>query len=213
MIGDTPDFIGRLKASLPTRWFPDTTPVLDAVLAGLATAWTSIYALLAMVRLQSRLSTAMTSFLDGASADFFAARLPRRVGEQDESYRTRILQRLRHEHATRAALDAVLVDLTGHSPRLFEPSRIADTGAYATGSLGYNTAGAWGSFALPFQVFVTARRPQTVGIATIAGYGTGGPLARASLSQTSGQVSDMEIYAAIAGVLPTASIGWTSITN
>ena len=213
MTGDTPDFVSRLKANLPTRWFPDATPVLDAVLTGLATAWSSLYALLADVRLQSRIATATGSFLDGASADFFAARLPRRTAEPDGAFRVRIMRALAREHATRAALASMLRDLTGRTPTIFEPARIADTGAYATPAMGYGVAGAWGSLALPFQVFVTVRRPQGSGIASIAGYGTPGPLARASLAQISGQVTDRDIYAAIASVMPTATTAWTHITN
>ena len=213
MTGDTPDFVSRLKATLPTRWFPDATPVLDAILTGLAAAWSGLYSLLSIVRLQSRIATANGSFLDGASYDFFAARLPRRLTEPDDAFRLRITQALTREHATRAALATVLQDLTGHAPSIFEPSRIADTGAYATPAMGYGVAGAWGSLDLPFQVFVIARRRQGSGIASIAGYGTGGPLARTSLAQVSGQVTDPDIYAAIASVMPTAATAWTYITN
>ncbi len=104
-------------------------------------------------------------------------------------------------------------DLTGRAPAIFEPARPADTGSYAGPALGYGVAGAWGNLNLPFQVFVQARRPAPAGIATIAGYGTPGPLARATLSDAGGQVTDTDIYAAITSVMPTASIAWTSITN
>ena len=213
MIGDTTDISARIKAVLPTRWFPDETPVLDSVLAGLASAWSSLYGLLATVRLQSRIATASDQFLDGASADFFGAALPRRSNEPDSSFRPRIQQELVRDRATRAAVVSVLTDLTGRAPTLFEPARITDTGAYATPNFAYCAAGAWGSLEHPFQVFVTARRAQGAAIADIAGYGTPGPLARASLSLVSGQVTDADIYAAIASVMPTASTAWTSITN
>ncbi len=213
MTGDPSDILSRLKIALPTRWFPDATPVLDAVLSGFAAAWSSLYGLLAMVRQQSRVSTATGSFLDMASSDFFAARLPRRPTETDALFRPRILQALSREHATRNALTAIAKDLTGYTPVIFEPSRPADTGAYSTGSLGYGVAGAWGSLNLPFQVFVTVRRSQPSGIADIAGYGTAGPLARASLAEIGGQATDADIYAAIASVMPTAATAWTCITN
>ena len=213
MTGDLPDLITRLKAVLPTRWFPDQTPVLDMVLTGLATAWSSLYALLAAVRSQSRIATATGQSLDGASADFFAMRLPRRVGEPDDGFRNRIHLQLAREHATRAALTAVVTDLTGQPPVIFEPSRTSDTGGYGTPGLAYGSAGAWGSLSLPFQVFVTVKRAQGVGIASIAGYGTAGPLARASLSAATGQVTDADIYAAVASIMPTATRAWTCITN
>ncbi len=213
MTGDTTDIVARIKAVLPINWFPDETPVLDSILTGLASAWSGLYALLAAVRLQARIATASGQFLDGASADFFGTNLPRRSQEADSAFRARIQQEFVRERGTRAAIVSVLTDLTGRTPSLFEPARIADTGAYATPSFAYGTVGAWGSFGLPFQVFVIARRPQGAAIANIAGYGTPGPLARASMSMISGQITDADIYAAIASVAPTASTAWTSIIN
>jgi hypothetical protein len=213
MTGDQPDVVSRLKSTLPTRWFPDETPVLDALLTGLAAAWSSLYSLLATVRLQSRVATATGMSLDGASADFFGPRLPRGATENDDAFRSRIGIALTREHATRAALSAALLQLTGHTPVIFEAARVADTGAYGGPAFGYGVAGAWGSLALPFQVFITARRPTSSGIANVAGYGTAGPLDRANLSQISGQVTDSDISAAITAVIPTATIAWTRITN
>ena len=213
MTGDRADIVSRLKGVLPSRWFPDTTPVLDAVMSGLAAGWASLYALLASVRLQTRIATATGGFLDGCSADFFGAKLSRRTAETDQAFRSRIHTALVQEHATRPALVAAITALTGSAPTIFEPARPADTGAYNTGALAFGAAGSWGSLSLPFQVFVTVRRPEPMGIATIAGYGTAGPLARASLSDAGGQVSDPDIYATVASVVPTASIAWTTITN
>lgn len=213
MTGDIPDIVSRLKSALPTRWFPDTTPVLDATLTGMATAWTALFSLLATVRLQARIATATGAFLDGASTDFFGVRLPRRAAELDDAFRIRIQHALSREHATRAALVSVLQELTGRTPAVFEPARVIDTGGYSTGAFGYGTAGGWGSLALPFQVFVTAHRPQGAGIANVAGYGTAGPLVRAGIADISGQVTDPDIYAAIASVMPTAATAWTRITN
>ncbi len=213
MTGDTADFASRIKAVLPNRWFPDQSPVLDSLLAGLATAWSTLYALLASIRAQSRLATATGAFIDAIGNDFFAARLPRRLAEADDVYRSRIAAALVREHATRKALEATLLTLTGCAPTIFEPARPADTGSYAGPALGYGVAGAWGNLELPFQVFVTARRPPPAGIATIAGYGTAGPLVRASLADSGGQVTDTDIHAAVTAVMPTASIAWTRITN
>ncbi len=213
MTGDTADIAARLRSVLPNRWFPDTAPVLDALLGGLATAWSALFALLAFVRAQSRLATATGTILDTFGQDFFGPRLLRRTAEPDEAYRQRIAAALARDHATRPALHAALYSLTGTAPSIFEPSRPADTGSYTGPVLGYGVAGAWGNLALPFQVFVTVHRPPPPGIATIAGYGTAGPLARASLSQTGTQLADTDIYAAITSVMPTASIAWTRIIN
>lgn len=213
MIGDLPDITARLKAALPTRWFPDTTPVLDLLLTGLATAWSNLYQLLNQVRAQSRIATATGQFLDAASTDFFGPRLPRRTAELDESFRSRIIQQLARDHATRAAVIAITTDLTGHEPTIFEPGRVADTGAYASPSFAFGAAGAWGNLNIPFQAFVTVKRAQGIGVSNVAGYGTPGPLSRSSLAAATGQVTDPDIYAAIASVMPTASRAWTRITN
>ena len=79
-------------------------------------------------------------------------------------------------------------------------------------------AGGWGSLALPFQCFVTAFRAQGSGIAVTSGYngsaGYGqGAIQYASLSMLTGQITDSDIRAAIAGVIPTATIAWTRITS
>jgi hypothetical protein len=213
MTGDVADMISRIKAVLPTRWFPDASPVLDSLLCGPATAWSTLYTLLAFVRSQSRLATVSGDFLDGFSADFFGGRLDRRSTETDDQFRLRVAAALVGEHATRTSLEVALTDLTGRVPGIFEPARPADTGAYAGPALGYGVAGAWGNMTMPFQVFVSAYRAPPAGITNVAGYGTGGPLALASLTETAGQVSDLDIYAAITSVMPTASIAWTRITN
>lgn len=212
MVGTTQDMLARLKAVLPAGWFPDTTPVLDGVLSGLAAAWSFLYGQLSYVARQTRVSTATDMWLDLAAQDFFGLRLQRRNAEQDDAFRLRIQQELKRERGTRAAVVAALADLTGRVPLVFEPARTTDTGGWGT-ALGYGAAGGWGSLALPFQCFVTAYRPHAGGIANVAGYGTGGPIQYASLSMVQGQVTDADIYGAVAGVLPTATIAWTCIAE
>ena len=110
--GDITDVLARLRAVLPQRWFPDTTPVLDAVLTGTAAAWSGLYALLQIVAAQARIATASDQFLDAVSADFFGAALPRRRTEGDDAFRSRIDRELLREKGTRAAISSVLTDLT-----------------------------------------------------------------------------------------------------
>ena len=218
MTGDLQDMLARLKATLPARWFPDSTPILDGLLTGLAQTWSSLYAKLAFVRLQTRLATATGGFLDAISRDFLGAMLSRRLSEPDAAYRVRISKELLRERNTRNAVVTVLTDLTGRVPIVFEPSRPADTGAYGTAA-GYGAAGGWGSLALPFQCFVTAYRAQGSGIATVAGYGGpsggygGGAIEYASLAMIQGQITDADVEAAIARVMPVSSIAWTRISN
>jgi len=223
MIGDSNDMRARLAALLPLRWFPDATPVLSALLSGLSDGWAWLYSMLEYVRQQTRIGTATDSFVDLISEDFFGAALPRKAGETDAAFRTRIQAAMFQPRATRPALVATLTNLTGRAPGVFEPARPADTGAYGQAS-GYAAAGGWGSIALPFQVFVTAYRPFGVGTAFVGGWGTNlsgtapggwgsGALEYVLLSPVPLQVTDEAINSAIAAAVPVAVTAWTRISN
>ena len=218
MLGDQQDMLRRIKTVLPARWFADASPVLDGVLNGLAAGWAWVYGLLGFVVAQTRIATATGVWLDMIARDCFGTRLSRRGGQADDVFRARILRELLRERGTRGAISAVLQDLTGRTPVIFEPARIADTGAYDAG-IGYGVAGAWGCLNLPYQCFVTAFRPHGNGIAQVSGWGAPaggygrGALEYASLGMVQGQVTDADINAAVAGVLPVATIAWTRITN
>jgi hypothetical protein len=224
MTGDQTDMVARLKAVLPRGWFADDTPLLDGVLAGLGCGWAWLYQSLQYVITQTRIATASDVWLDVIARDYFGRRLVRTPGQADGPFRQRILAELLRERGTRAAIVSVLEDLTGRSPVVFEPARATDTGAYGTtaggwSGLAYGAAGGWGSLILPFQVFVTAYRPIGSGIAFVAGWGSGcggynaGALEYGNLAMLQGQVTDADIAAATAGVLPIATIGWLQITN
>jgi hypothetical protein len=216
--GSTADILARLKSVLPARWFADGTPILDALLAGLASAWSGVYGLLQYVRAQTRIASASGIFLDMASADYLGGALPRRAGEADAAYGARLMGNLISPRATRASLTATLTTLTGRAPKIFEPLNPADTGAYNFNT-GYNTAGGYGSRNLPYQFFVKAYRPNNTPISNAGGYvqGPGGyntrPMFYADAAQFAGTVDDAEIYANVASVLPTTSIAWTQISN
>jgi hypothetical protein len=218
MTGDTADMLARLASLLPLRWFPDTTPILSALLTGLADGWAWLYAMLQYAKLQTRIATATDTFLDLVSQDCFGPALPRRFGESDASFRARIQSALLRPCATRTALVGVLTDLTGRTPVVFEPARPADTGAYGI-ALGYGVAGGWGSLALPYQSFVTAFRPLDAGVPLVAGWGSGaggwgmGAIEYASAAMIDAQVSDSDIQNAIAATLPVATIAWTRISD
>ncbi len=218
MVGDPEDMLVRLKAVLPTRWFPDATPVLDGLLSGFGATASWLYGVLSTVRGQARIATASGAFLDMIATDFFGSALARRAGQGDTAFRDRIAAELLRERATRPALAAALLDLTGRAPVIFEPSRPADTGAWGVAS-GYGTAGGWGSLALPLQCFVTAYRPIGSGIAAVGGWGQNaggyghGAIEYATLAMLDGQVTDADITSVIAGVMPVAAIAWTRITG
>ncbi len=108
----------------------------------------------------------------------------------------------------------MLTNLTGRAPIIFEPLNATDTGGYNV-NLGYNISGGYGSANLPYQFFLTAYRPNNTPISNAGGYsiGPGGynqaPMFYADTEEFAGTVSDAEIYAAVAAVLPTSSIAWT----
>ncbi|HEY7579410.1 MAG TPA: hypothetical protein VH855_17590 [Acetobacteraceae bacterium] len=218
------DVLARLRAVLPARWFPDSAPVLDGLLSGLAAGWGWIHQQLRYVQAQTRIATATDIWLDIIAQDYFGARLVRRAGQSDPAFRSAIQRELFRERGTRGALVAVLQDLTGRPPLVFEPARPADTGGYTSsagggGGVAYGSAGGWGSLALRFQCFVTAYRPLGGGIAMVSGWCSGsgaygqGAIEYASLAMVQTQVTDEDIYNAVADVLPVATIGWTKIAN
>lgn len=127
--GDQNDILQRLKGALP-RWFGDNTPILDALLQGLAWAGSFVYSLWAYAKLQTRIKTATDGWLDMIAADFFGSSLMRSANQSDASFRARIIINLIRERATRAGVIKVLQDLTGRTPIIFEPQRPLDTGAY-----------------------------------------------------------------------------------
>ena len=224
MTGDQQDITGRLQAVLPTHWFPDSAPILEGVLSGLASGWASIYGLLQYVKAQTRIGTASDIWLDVIALDFFGSRIVRLTNQSDDAFRNRILSEIFRERGTRAAVISALQDLTGRPPIVFEPARSTDTGGYTTltgggGGVAYGVAGGWGSLSLPYQSFITAYRPIGTGIATVGGWGDPaggygvGAFEYANLDMIQGQVTDDAIYAAVADVLPVATIGWTSIVN
>jgi hypothetical protein len=219
MIGDQTDMLGRLKAVLPAQWFADVTPVLDSVLSGLAAAWSALFDLVTAVSLQTRIATASGIFLDIASTDYFGAALSRRSGESDQAFSQRLRTNLVAPRATRQALAAALENLTGRTPTIFEPLNAIDTGGYGAGPLGYNVAGGYGCEELPFQFFVTAFRPNASPVSNAGGYsvGPGGyataPMFYADLADVPGAITDTDIFAAAAAVLPTAYTAWMNISN
>lgn len=224
MTGERADLIRRIRAVLPTGWFPDDSPILEGVLAGLAQAWSWIYDALQYTTRQSRVRSASDLWLDIIAADFFSPRFHRSSRESDEHFRSRLLREFLRERTTRFGLINAITDLTGRAPLVFEPARCADTGAYgvrptAMGGLGYNVAGGWGSLQLPFQCFVTVFRPHISGIANVSGWncpGGGyrvGSLEYANIGLMEEQVSDEQIFQAVAEMLPVASFAWTRIVN
>jgi hypothetical protein len=218
--GDANDCLTRIKSLLPNRWFPDSTPVLDALLAGAAWALSLIYSLVQYAQIQTRIATATDGFLDLISFDFFGNNLPRNQQELDAPFRARILATLLRPKATRPGMISVLTALTGRAPIIFEPARPLDTGAYGASICGYGVAGGYGSLLLRAQAFIVAFRASSSGIPFVAGYGSssGGysTASRAewcSLSQIQGAVTDSDIFATVASTEAAGVQCWTRLSN
>jgi hypothetical protein len=227
--GDAQDVLARLKAVLPSGWFPDSTPILDGLLSGIASTWAWTYSFLAYVKQQSRLLTMAGVWLDLFAADYFHGFIVRRVNETDAAFRVRIRRELFREKGTRAGLIHALVDLTGNVPTVFEPAYANDTGGYGhTGmtvgtGLGYGMAGGYGTLALPFQYFVTVFPPSGSGVANVGGYYTHrgwagggygvGALEYASRSMIAGPVTLADIYNTVNDVRPVGTIAWVATSG
>jgi hypothetical protein len=226
MVGELTDFVSRLWAVLPKRWFAKQSPNLEALLTSIATPWAWLYGLITYVVTQTRLATATDGWLDLISNDYFGSRLPRKSSEGDLAYRTRIQALMLRDAATRSAVVAGLQSLVGAAPTIFEPANTTDTGSYGSATEGlvtlgtgmaYGHAGGWGSLQLPLQFFVTASRPATPGVSLLAGYGTPGggygegAMSYVDLSLLPGHVSDGDIQATLCSLLPINAMAWLKI--
>lgn len=221
--GDQNDMLSRLSGLVPTGWFTDGyAAIRDAVLAGAAWGLAFIHSALDYARAQTRIATATGGWLDVIAGDFFGDTLLRKANQTDASYRAAIIANLIRERGTRAAIIAVLLQLTGRVPVIFEPQRPIDVGGYGA-AYGYGVAGGYGSRLLPMQAFVTAYRPSGGGVANVAPYGnpggsTGGgygvgSVEYASLADLRGQVTDGDIYNAVNAVRPAVYTLWVRIID
>jgi hypothetical protein len=219
--GDRNDIAARLAQLIPPGWFQvGAASVKDAMLQGIAATHAFGYALLAYVRLQTRITTATDGFLDMIAGDFFGSGVARALSQTDASLRSQIITNIFRERGTRAGLVAILRQLTGRTPDIFEPMRPYDTGSYGGPLIGYGVAGGYGSMMLPLQTFVTAYRPPATGIpnvagygASTAGYGVGSQAEWASASMVVSAATDADINAAIDSVRPATYLIWSRIRS
>jgi hypothetical protein len=212
----------RLRSALPPNWFPDSAPVLTAVLQGFGAVFAAVYGLYLWALAQTRLATMTGWMIDIFALDFFGNWLARRPGEADAALRARIQLELWRERTTRHAVVKVLSDLVGHAPFVFEPAHPHDTGGYGI-AVAYGLAGGFGSLELPYQFFVVALRGSLGVISGSMGwyYGTGwagggytvGAIQYGSEAWTQGLVTDADMEAAVARVLPVCGIAWMAISN
>lgn len=200
------NFIRRLRAALPLRWFPDDAPTLTGVLAGVASAWAIIWQNLQFVKQQTRILTASGAWLDAVANDFFGASVIRSAGLTDSQFRFIILSELFKPRGTRQAVVETMVQLTGSTPAVFEPTNIRDFGAcgsaatvfYAVPGIGAGPAqsvaaggqGGYGNATMILQ-------------ALVAGNGQGGPAL----------VPVASVQSALARTMPCGGIAWLGTTE
>jgi hypothetical protein len=222
--GDSNDFHNRLKGLLP-NWFGSEPAVLNSWLSGCTAGLVYIYDLLFFVWLQGRRQSASGAFLDLMGWDFFGGRFRRRKHEDDNSWRGRILAEILRPRSTRPAILQHVEDVTGRPATMYEFTNPFDMGSYRGPYIGYGVAGKYGSILAHTQALLDARRPATTGIPEVpgygvtttaaghvlAGYGITGEYAR--LADIVGEVTDADIYAAVAETQAAGVTVWTRILS
>lgn len=161
--GDQNDVTSRLFGLLPP-WFSQLSSdvVIKAVLSGIATVLSGIYALIDYAADQTRIGSATDGFLDLIAWDFFASLISRYADDTDDSFRARILAFALMPRLTRAGITTMLTTLTGRSPSILALWNPQDCGGWSDGKSGsiiaWNKAGCWG-LRLPNQLSIVAYRP------------------------------------------------------
>ncbi|MBN3811707.1 hypothetical protein [Paraburkholderia sp. Ac-20347] len=225
--GDQNDIISRLQTYLPRGWFGDwsESPIVGAVLTGVASVFAVTYTLIMFIWAQTRLATSSGGWIDIWAADFFGGNLPRKSNESDASYIARIKVALFQQKATRPAMISVLTQLTGRAPIIFEPNRPLDSGCLGvnTGVNSFCGVARMGSLACPYSALITAYRPLVSGGSAGAAYSNAiaisalnTPLSQSYTGSLADEVSvatDDDIYAAINATRPVATNIGVAITN
>lgn len=214
----------RLVSQLPP-WYGTDYTVLDTVLQAYVTTSGFNYNQLIYDLAQMRLQTAAGDNLDLLSQDYFGGALPRREGEDDDSFRKRISANLLQERATRHGMENSLYILTGYYPNIFEPWRPSDCGGYnvanAPQTIGYGTHGSYGSSSYAYQCFIDVYVDGYYGMASRAGYNTdymgynavGAPAVGwyGGQSERKSILTDEDIYQTINFTKPEGTTCWVAI--
>lgn len=193
--------------------------IVNAILSAMAALLSAVYGLIDYAALQTRIATATDGFLDLIAQDFFGSTLARRPAQSDGSFRARIQASLFVIRNSRPAMTQALERLTGRAPIIVEPWNTGDTGALDSAGLYWDDLGGWGASVpeLPYQSFVTAFRPQTIGNADLAGWDvtTGGWDAGHEYwaDESSSTITDADIIATVEAVRMAGTVVWLGISN
>lgn len=151
----------RIAAVFPNGWAGlDATHEgqFSSLLLSMGTELGEIYSILQYVLLATRLLTETAPELDLAGEDFFDSFLSRQPGQSDADYAQTIIANLFKSAATRPAIAAGLLALTGVTPRMLEPWSIFDTGQWTHTTYWDHDdvvfPGRWGAPELRYQGFV-----------------------------------------------------------
>lgn len=127
--------LAEFLALTPRNWYSDDARAPGGVyynfIATLADELQSLWEDLEYVKIQTRISTSTECFLDLAASDFFGGMLQRLPGENDATYRGRILANLLLEKATRAAMVNSLAAFGAPIMIMCEPWFPLDCGGYS----------------------------------------------------------------------------------
>lgn len=226
-VGDQQDITSRLQSYLPRGWFGDWSkaPIIGGLLAGIASVFAVTYALIMFFWAQTRLGTSSGGWIDLWASDFLGTTLPRKPNESDASYIQRIQIAVFQKRATRPAMVAVLTQLTGRAPIIFEPNRPLDTGCLGanTGVASFCGVARMGSLACPYGALITAYRPRVTGGSAGAAYcnaivisALNTPLSQSYTGSLADEVSaatDADILAAINATRPIGTNIGVAISN
>lgn len=171
--GSVSDIVARLQKWLPQRWFPiqaknadGTVPRIFAQLVSWSTALSQVFAQIQYAKAQTRVGTATDGWLDLASQDYYGGNLPRLAGETDPAFAARIIAAFPPRGATRPQIIAALTAFTGTAPRVVEPWRLQDTGAWDAGISYWDidtqqNPWRWGDASVRYQGFIITPAPPT----------------------------------------------------
>lgn len=173
MNGDPTDISARLKRYLP-RWFgsAESTPILDALLWGIASIFAAVYDLVVFARLQGRIATSTGGWLDLTAFSFLGDLLPRFTREIEDSYRDRLRREIFRDRNTRQAGIDILTELTGAAPFVYEAWYGPVCGGLGSPSFALGRTGRLGSRGAPAQVIFHLPLPQNYGIPNRPGLGS-----------------------------------------
>lgn len=215
-VGTPQEILARLRALMPKGWLPEISPIADALLNGFAALASQMYFLTDYAKRMARIKTAEGGWLDLAALGFFGLAIKRRPSQTDTSMREMIPKEVFRERATRPGIKTALEDLTGNEVKVFEAFNPQDTGGFGV-AFAFNAAGAWGSRAYPYTIFLDVIQPQGAGIPNMSGLNApqsgwgAGMFFLADLERVTGEVTNQDVYDTVERTRAAGIKAWVAI--